>query len=158
MTEAYLSGVRFFLNHRKTATVSFVAVLAAIAFLFKIVPGGLVPGEDQGNLLMAYSMPEASSLRRTTNFSDSVVKLLREDENVEDVLTVNGYNMLSSSQNTYSSISFIILKDWGLRENADQSADALAQLYTKFGHEPARGIGYAFSMPPIMGMSMSGRF
>ena len=62
-----------------------------------------------------------------------MVKLLREDENVEDVLTVNGYNMLSSSQNTYSSISFIILKDWGLRENADQSADALAQLYTKFG-------------------------
>lgn len=158
VTEAYLSGVRFFLNHRKTATVSFVAVLAAIAFLFKIVPGGLVPGEDQGNLLMAYSMPEASSLRRTTNFSDSVVKLLREDENVEDVLTVNGYNMLSSSQNTYSSISFIILKDWGLRENADQSADALAQLYTKFGMSRPEGIGYAFSMPPIMGMSMSGGF
>ena len=133
VTEAYLSGVRFFLNHRKTATVSFVAVLAAIAFLFKIVPGGLVPGEDQGNLLMAYSMPEASSLRRTTNFTNTVSKLVARDKNVEDVLTINGYNMLSSSQNTYSGISFIILKDWGLRKNADQSADALSQLYTKFG-------------------------
>ena len=94
------------------------------------MPGGLVPGEDQGNLLMAYSMPEASSLRRTTNFSDSVVKLLREDENVEDVLTVNGYNMLSSSQNTYSSISFIILKDWGLRLCLFHAAD--------HGHEHVR--------------------
>ena len=107
-----------------------------------------MPGEDQGNLLMAYSMPEASSLRRTTNFSDSVVKLLREDENVEDVLTVNGYNMLSSSQNTYSSISFIILKRLGTAgNNADQSADALAQDFIPtFGMSRPEGIGYAFSV------------
>ena len=109
VTGAYLSGVRFFLAHRKTAALLFVSVLVFIALLFKVVPGGLVPNEDQGNLLMAYSMPEASSLKRTTNFSNSVVKLLDENPNVTDVLTVNGFNMLSASQNTYSGISFIIL-------------------------------------------------
>ena len=158
VTGAYLSGVRFFLAHRKTAALLFVSVLVFIALLFKVVPGGLVPNEDQGNLLMAYSMPEASSLKRTTNFSNSVVKLLDENPNVTDVLTVNGFNMLSASQNTYSGISFIILKDWAERQTPAQSAEALSQVFTGYGMSQPEGIGYAFSMPPIIGLSTSGGF
>lgn len=158
VTKVYLAGVEFFLNNRKTAIVSFLGVIAAIILMFKIIPGGLVPNEDQGNLLMAYNMPEASSLSRTANFTGKVSEMVRQDKNVEDVLTINGFNMLSSSQNTYSGISFITLKDWDQRKGAGQSAEALASLYTGMGMSQPEGIGYAFSMPPIMGMSTSGGF
>ena len=158
VTEAYLSGVRFFLQHRKTAIISFLAVLAAIALLFKVVPGGLVPNEDQGSLLMAYGMPEASSLKRTTKFTDTVSEMLIKNPNVEDLLTINGYNILSSSQNSYSGVSFITLKDWEQRKNPNQSADALAAVFTQYGMSQPEGVGYSFSMPPIMGLSMSGGF
>ena len=112
VTDWYLAGVKFFLNHRKTAIMGFLGVIAAIIALFKIIPGGLVPAEDQGSLLMAYSMPPAASLPRTKAFTDKVSAMVKEDPNVEDVLTINGYNMLSATQNTYSGISFIVLKDW----------------------------------------------
>ena len=158
VTNWYLSGVKFFLSHRKTAILGFAGVIAAIVMLFKIVPGGLVPNEDLGNLLMAYSMPEASSLPRTEKFTAAVGEKIEENPNVEDVLTINGYNMLSSSQNSYSAISFITLKDWDERTKADQSAAYLAQEFTKIGMSQPAGIGYAFSMPPIMGMSTSGGF
>lgn len=108
VTDWYLAGVKFFLEHRKTAVGGFLGVIAFIILLFRIVPSGLVPNEDQGNLLMAYSMPEASSLPRTAKFTDKVSAMVRDNPNVADVLTINGYNMLSSSQNTYSGISFII--------------------------------------------------
>lgn len=158
VTNWYLSGVKFFLSHRKTAILGFVIVIAAIIMLFKIVPGGLVPNEDQGNLLMAYSMPEASSLPRTEKFTAAVGEKISQNPNVEDVLTINGYNMLSSSQNSYSAISFITLTDWAQRPKDDQSAAYLAQTFTKIGMSEPSGIGYAFSMPPIMGMSTSGGF
>ena len=157
-TQWYISGVEFFLNNRKTTILSFVAVLFLIAGLFKIVPTGLVPMEDQGNLLMAYNLPEASSLPRTEKFTDKVSSLLQKNPNVEDVLTINGYNMLSSSQNTYSGVSFITLKDWEQRKSAEQSADALSKLFTGYGMSQNDGIAYAFSMPPIMGMSTTGGF
>ncbi len=157
-TELYLAGVRFFLKHRKTAVVSFLGVMALILLLFKIVPGGLVPNEDQGTLLMSYSMPEASSLKRTTNFTNTVGGMLRKSPDLQDVLTINGFNILSSSQNTYSALSFIVLKDWDQRKGPGQSAEALAQLYTGYGMSQPEGIGYAFSMPPIMGMSTAGGF
>ncbi len=157
-TDLYLAGVRFFLKHRKTAVVSFLGVMALILLLFKIVPGGLVPNEDQGTLLMSYSMPEASSLKRTTNFTNTVGGMLRKSPDLQDVLTINGFNILSSSQNTYSALSFIVLKDWDQRKGPGQSAEALAQLYTGYGMSQPEGIGYAFSMPPIMGMSTAGGF
>ena len=158
VTDWYLAGVRFFLHHRKTALLGFAGVIAAIGLLFSIIPSGLVPNEDQGNLLMAYNMPEASSLPRTEKFTAEVSKEVQANPNVTDVLTINGFNMLSSSQNTYSGISFIILKDWAQRKAASQSADSLAGVFTGIGMSQPEGIGYAFSMPPIMGMSMSGGF
>ncbi len=158
VTGWYLAGVKYFLKHRKQAVLGFILVLMGIMGLFKIVPTGLVPNEDQGNLLMSYSMPAASSLPRTTNFTDKVSEMVKGNPDVTDVLTINGYNMLSSTQNTYSGISFIILKDWAERKGAGQSADEIAGRLTALGMSQPDGIGFAFSMPPIMGMSTTGGF
>lgn len=157
-TDWYIAGVRFFINHKAVAMGGFAAVVVAILLLFRTIPGGLVPNEDQGNLLMSYSMPPASSLPRTVEFTDKIASMVQNDPNVTDVLTIDGFNMLSSTQNTYSGISFIILKDWAERKKASQSADVLAQVFTGMGMSQTEGIGFAFSMPPIMGMSTTGGF
>lgn len=95
---------------------------------------------------------------RTEKFTEKVGAAVRKDPNVQDFLTINGYNMLSSSQNTYSGISFVTLKDWSLRQGAGQSAAELALKYSGIGMSQDEGIAYAFSMPPIMGMSTTGGF
>lgn len=158
LTNGYVSMVRYFLRHRFQALFVFALIVASIIGLFKILPGGLVPNEDQGNLLISYQMPRASSLPRTEAFTDKVSALVGKDPNVTDVLTINGFDMLSSSQSTYSGISFVILKDWEQRKTPEQSADALVKKFTAEGMSFPDGIGFAFSMPPIMGMSTTGGF
>lgn len=158
LTNGYVSMVRYFLRHRFQALFVFALIVASIIGLFKILPGGLVPNEDQGNLLISYQMPRASSLPRTEAFTDKVSALVDKDPNVTDVLTINGFDMLSSSQSTYSGISFVILKDWEQRKTPEQSADALVKKFTAEGMSFPDGIGFAFSMPPIMGMSTTGGF
>lgn len=154
----YIAGVEFFLHNRKTAMLGFIGVLACIGLLFKVVPGGLVPMEDQGSLLMAYSMPPASSLQRTLKFTDRVSGLVKENPAVKDVITISGYDILSSSQNTYSGISFIVLDDWNKRKTPALQADSIASALTGIGMSQPEGIAYSFSMPPIMGLSMTGGF
>lgn len=158
VTDWYIAGVEFFLHNRKTAMLGFIGVLACIGLLFKVVPGGLVPMEDQGSLLMAYSMPPASSLQRTLKFTDKVSGLVKENPAVKDVITISGYDILSSSQNTYSGISFIVLDDWNKRKTPALQADSIASALTGIGMSQPEGIAYAFSMPPIMGLSMTGGF
>lgn len=158
VTAWYIHGVEFFLKWRKLAILSFIGLIFAIIGMFKIIPTALVPNEDMGNLLMAYNMPEASSLPRTEKFSSKIADMIRSNPNVSDVLTVNGFNMLSSSQNTYSGVSFITLKDWNQRLEANQSAEALAKTFTGIGMSQPQGIAFAFNLPPIMGMSTTGGF
>lgn len=158
VTDWYIAGVEFFLHNRKTAMLGFIGVLGCIGLLFKVVPGGLVPMEDQGSLLMAYSMPPASSLQRTLKFTDRVSGLVKENPAVKDVITISGYDILSSSQNTYSGISFIVLDDWNKRKTPALQADSIASALTGIGMSQPEGIAYSFSMPPIMGLSMTGGF
>ena len=158
VTDWYIAGVEFFLHNRKTAMLGFLGVLGCIGLLFKVVPGGLVPMEDQGSLLMAYSMPPASSLQRTLKFTDKVSGLVKDNPAVKDVITISGYDILSSSQNTYSGISFIVLDDWNKRKTPALQADSIASALTGIGMSQPEGIAYAFSMPPIMGLSMTGGF
>lgn len=158
ITDWYVAGVEFFLNNRKTAILGFLAVLAGIMMLFKVVPGGLVPMEDQGTLLMAYDLPEASSLKRSVKFTDQVSSQVKKMKGVQDVITIAGFNILSGSQNTYSGISFVVLDDWSKRKTPDLDADALASAITGLGMSQSDGISYAFNMPPIMGLSMTGGF
>lgn len=158
LTNLYLSGVKFLLHSRKIAILSFIGFLALILFLFKIIPGGLVPEEDQGTMMIAYSTPPASSLQRTIKFVDKVSNEVRKDDNITDFLSITGFNMLSSAQNTYSGIGFIVLKDWEQRQNKNQSAQSLVGKYTSIGIRQADGIAFAFNLPPIMGMSTTGGF
>ncbi len=158
MTEWYLYAVKFFLKRKALAIILFLSMIPAILGLFKIVPGGLVPTEDMGNLLMSYSMPEATSLPYTEKLTENIGKQVMQDENIQDFLSINGFNMLSSSQNTYSGISFITLKDWEERQGKGQSAADLAKKYTAIGMSQPEGMAFAFSMPPISGLSMTGGF
>ena len=158
ITEMYLSAVRFFLSKRKLAVIIYLAMFGIIFWMFKLIPGGLVPQEDMGNLMMAYDMPAAASLQRTEKMTEKVSDMLLANPNVESLTTVNGFNILSGSQNTYSGISFITLKDWKDRQAKSQTADALTRVFTGYGMSQPEGIGYSFSMPPIMGMSTTGGF
>jgi len=158
LTEWYISGVRFFLNNRKTAGLCFTGIVALILLMFKLIPSGLVPMEDQGTLMMAYDMPAASSLQRTVKFTDKVSKSIQNNPAVKDIVTISGFNILSGSQNTYSGISFIVLDDWDNRKAPELKADALAGAFTGIGMNQPEGIAYAFSMPPIIGLSTTGGF
>lgn len=158
ITNWYIAGVEYFLSHRKTAIAGFAAVCGAIGLLFMRIPGGLVPNEDQGALLMSYMMPPASSLPRTENLTKSIISQIEKNPNVKDVLTVNGYNMLSGTKNTYSAISFIVLTDWDERTKKEQGVDYLTSAFNQSGMSNPDGIGFTFSLPPIIGMSTTGGF
>jgi len=157
-TDWYIAGVEYFLAHKKTAIAGFAGICAVIALLFMRIPGGLVPNEDQGALLMAYMMPPASSLPRTEKLTKSIMEQVEKNPSVRDILTVNGYNMLSGTKNTYSAISFIVLDDWDKRTKKEESIDYLTNSFNRAGMSSPDGIGFAFSLPPIIGMSTTGGF
>ena len=62
--------------------------------LVQRIPGGFVPEEDQGYLLVNALLPDAASLERTDAVMRKVEAILAKNEAVEGFNTITGFSLL----------------------------------------------------------------
>lgn len=72
VTDRYVACCGFLMKHKALGLGLFVILLVAVAGMFRMVPGGLVPAEDQGYLYTEVDLPPAASLRRTERAMEEV--------------------------------------------------------------------------------------
>jgi multidrug efflux pump len=158
LTGLYEAAVTFFLRRVYVSLTLVALMLAATAFLFMKVPSSLVPQEDQGYVLMVTSLPPASSLSRTKTVQGITAEAIKDMPEVQGVVSLSGFDILSSAQRTNAGVSFITLKDWSERtapkSDARRVAPSLASLNGLFRD----GMVIGFNPPPIQGISTTGGF
>ena len=153
---AYLWGVNFLLRHAVLGVVLFVGVIAGTWFMSTLVPGGLIPQEDQGYIFAVYNMPPASSLQRTQAVSQELVhKVEKSMPGLASIVSVPGYDFLANAQRTWAGIAFLPLKPWG--ERSQDSFSLVEQVFGIGAQIPDAQI-LAFNPPPIIGLSTTGGF
>ncbi|WP_293931641.1 efflux RND transporter permease subunit [Iodobacter sp.] len=157
LTNGYVSGVAFLNRRVGVAFILFAAILLAIFVLLQKVPGALVPDEDQGTLISAVMLPDASSLNRTAASSDQFEKMLMANKNVENVVSFVGFDILSGAVISNSGIVFSTLKDWKERKDPADSSFALAKTFQGMAYMGMKdGFAATFNPPAIQGMSTTG--
>lgn len=146
-----------FLTRKLIITIPLLAVIAyAIIPTAKKIPNGFLPDEDQGYLFAALIMPEARSLQLTAAAADRASELIRQNPNVQDVIAISGFSLLTGVQSTNNAFFFVMLKPWEERPNPDQSAKAItAQLNGVLSSKVSEGITMCFQPPAIAGVGSS---
>ena len=158
LTDRYTAGVDFLLRRTAVGLAGFVLLLGGVGLLFQLVPGGLVPNEDQGYVFLVTTLPPAASLARTREITAAASAALIENPAVANVITFSGFDLLSSAQKTNSGISFVTLKDWSQRKDPRQDARNLAPAFSALNANFKDGVVIGFNPPPIQGMSTTGGF
>lgn len=158
VTEGYGKGVSFFLKRSLLGVTLFGAMIGLIVLLFGHVPSSLVPDEDQGYVLNAYILPPAASLSRTSALTDNFDKKLSEHPAVENVVTLAGYDVLTSGNRSDVGVSFITFKDWKERTTPELNAMNLTRTFMGMGQSEKDGLVLSFNPPAITGMSTTGGF
>jgi hydrophobe/amphiphile efflux-1 (HAE1) family protein len=158
LTRGYTSGVRFFLRRGLLGLLSFAMVCGLTVTLFRAVPGGLVPEEDQGNLFVVWSMPPATALEGTAEAGREVVDILRADPNVRSVMSFSGFNLLSNAASSSAGAAFVELKDWSERPALEQDARYLAYLLLEPLSQARNAVALSFNPPAIEGLGTVGGF
>ncbi|RAJ96355.1 efflux RND transporter permease subunit [Aliidiomarina maris] len=155
-TRKYTDGVRFMLKRSGLAFAIF-GVLSLLAYtIFSQLPGGLVPDEDQGYILVSHQLSEGASLERTTEFSIEWNEILRNEDIVESALTFIGYDMVNGNTRANVGASFLTLKSWDDRNLRRESSQQFAQHINQIGEDYPQAIVSAFNPPPISGISTTG--
>ncbi|MCP1675551.1 multidrug efflux pump [Natronocella acetinitrilica] len=157
-TDVYVGGVRLLLNHSVVGVLLFVVLVGAIVGLFRIVPGGFVPDEDQGYVFAAVELPAASSLRRTEEVMDRLGDVAGDYDEIADVVAFSGLDLLSDGMKSYTGAAYITLDHWSERRGAGQSSDAIVQRLERDGRRIGDANVTVFNPPPITGISTTGGF
>jgi len=155
LTRTYLGGIRLTVRHAVIAVLIFVGILGADALLFRTVPSGFVPPEDQGYILGSLTLPDGATVQRTQEAGAAVQKILLAHPAVEHVFVVSGLDVIAGASKTNAATIFIPLKPWDERKT---TAEELAKYVVAQGATLSQGTLLAFNPAAIRGLGSAGGF
>ncbi len=156
LTSKYVGGVAFLNRRVGIAFIIFGAMIISLLLLFKTVPGGLVPDEDQGYLMVIPIMPDAASLSRTQAVTAQLDAAMTKNKDVAETLSFSGFDLLSGTYRSNGAAAFITLTDWKDRKGEGEDSFSLAHKVMFAGARIQDAVVLAFNPPPITGMSTTG--
>jgi HAE1 family hydrophobic/amphiphilic exporter-1 len=145
------------LKYRYAMIVLFLAGLAATAYMYRHVPTGFVPQEDQNYFIVVVQAPPGASLSYTTNVARQAEQILRADPDVFGTFAVPGFSLSGGSSPNYGLV-FAPLKPIDDRRGAGHGAsDIVARVSPKLFAIPG-AIVVAFEPPAVNGIGSFGGF
>lgn len=157
LTGGYKSWVTLLLRRSVLGLGLFAILIGSTGYMFTSTPGGFVPNEDQGFVMVNVQLPDAASVNRTQDVMAKITDMIRSDKDVASVITVSGSSIMGGSGSN-GGMAIVILKDWSERPNPDQHQSAVLQRIQGMIWTLQEAQAMAFEFPPIPGLGSSGGF
>ena len=142
-TDRYVSFAGI-LARKMFRSLAFIGILIYVTVvLVQRIPGGFVPEEDQGYIMVNALLPDAASLERTDAVMRKAEAILEKNEAVEGFNTITGYSLLTGAYSSNMGFFFVQLKPWEERTTEESHANGvLAALNRAFAQGiPEAGVG-----------------
>ncbi len=166
LTDIYMEYVKKFVYNKKLTIYFYVGIIALMGILFKIIPTGFIPDEDQGALMAQTNLPAGASVTRTSQVVEKFENQVKELDGVELVLSFIGTGPSNQAfsvvrlkewdERTVDPIDWVIRKFQG--RPTDLSSNGILREIRKITADMPEASIAAFQLPAISGMSMLGGF
>ncbi len=83
----YERSLRWVMNHRRSALVFSLGILAGTALLFKYVPKGFIPSEDAGRIFASTEAAEGTSFDAMIQHQKQLADIVARDPNVDHFMS-----------------------------------------------------------------------
>ncbi|WP_294957530.1 efflux RND transporter permease subunit [Sulfurovum sp.] len=151
--------IQKFIHHSRSVMLVYVLLLVMTYGVFKILPTGFLPEEDQGTLIASITLQPGTTLKRSEESSRKVVSLVKETRGVADVIAINGYNTITGVSDSSVITMYIVLDDWDKRTDKETSVPYLiSALQKKIKQHVPEVDAKIFGAPSIPGLSAIGGF
>ena len=127
LTLKYKNGINKVLKMPIRWLLAYVLIIASLIFVFIKLPTSFLPKEDQGSLMVQYTLPVGAITSRTVEVAEKIKEyfLTQESNNINSIFTISGYSSNSSGQNVGT--AYVSLKSWDLRPDISSRSDIIGQ-------------------------------
>lgn len=154
VTGRYVGILQRIVSKRALTFLILVGFSVGILIENKVLPGGFIPGEDQGTIYAIIQTPPGATLERTNQVSRELQEICEEIEGVESVTSLAGYEIMTEGRGSNAGTCLINLKNWSEREQSVH--EIMHEL-----EEETKNLGAVvefFEPPAVPGFGSSGGF
>jgi len=126
--------------------------------LFRAVPSGFLPSEDQGSFIVETRLPEAASVNRTEAAQREVERMLLGLPGVESVTSVTGFSILDGITKSNAAFALVSMEEFAERTTDETSVFAAIRAAMAQGSAIREAQVIAFNLPPIAGLGSGAGF
>ena len=157
-TNKYLSGVTLLIRRSALALAGLLAFWVVAGVLFRTLPQGFLPDEDQGAFFTGVRLPDGASTDRTDLATAKIEKIIGGLKGVERYFVLGGLDIATQTSNSNVATIIANLKPFEDRKSKDEQLTAiLGRAQAQFAQVP-EAFTFAFGLPPILGLSTTGGF
>jgi len=148
--DRYRSTLDYLIHHKVKAFFIYGLIVVALVFIYKSVPTGFLPEEDQGILFAQAQLPPGSTREQTLEVLKKMEDyfLVNEKENVDGMFGVTGFSFSGRGQN--QAFAFVRLKDWDKRTRPDQTVFAVQGRAMQHFMQFDDAFAFAFAPPAVL--------
>lgn len=121
----YQGWVGGLLRRSFAGVAAFLAICAAVGWMYVRMPSSFLPDEDQGYFIAIIQLPPGAAFERTDRAIRQAESFFSEQPEIESYITVAGFSFNGRGQN--SAIAFVRLKPWSERKGRAHHVNAVIQ-------------------------------
>ena len=134
-TNKYKFWVEKLLYSQKKWIMFYVVIIISSGYIFIKLPTSFLPKEDQGSLMIQYTLPVGAVASRTVDVANVIRDyfMIEEADALNTIFTISGFSSRSSGQNVGT--AYVSLKNWDLRDKSNH-VDEISKRATKTFNDP----------------------
>ena len=131
----YKNMVQKLLKAQKRWLIFYLLIVVVSSYIFIKLPTSFLPKEDQGSLMVQYTLPVGAVAQRTVDVANIVRDyfMIEEEKALNTIFTISGFSSRSSGQNVGT--AYVSLKNWDLRDKSNH-VDEISKRATKAFNDP----------------------
>jgi hydrophobe/amphiphile efflux-1 (HAE1) family protein len=158
-TNVYTRTVGMLLRTGAIVLVVYGGLLYLTYFGFTRVPGGFIPEQDKGYLIVNAQLPDGASVQRTREVMRRIERIAREMPGVTHTVALSGQSLLLGANAPNFGSMYVMLDEFRARRGAAKRGGAiLAALRKRFDDEVQEALVSVFGAPPVDGLGNAGGF
>lgn len=138
--------------------VLYLGLIGLGALGFKKTPGGFIPQQDQGYLILSTQLPNAASISRTREVVKSAAAAAREIDGVAHTVEIAGFSGATRAMAPNAGAVFIILDPHHDRAKRGRSAEAISADIQRAVGSISEAMNVVIQPPPVQGIGTGGGF
>ncbi len=156
----YARVVHVALRLRYVLLLVFFAGLGVTVWMYRTVPTGFIPQEDQGYFMVIVQAPPGSSIAYTTNLANRGAAIISQEPQIDGLFEILGFSFAGSASNSGMMFASTNSKaaHWGKALSTGDIVRDVSKKLQMLMFLPNGGLVAAFEPPAVQGVGSFGGF